>query len=49
MGTRPSAFPGLSDPDDFWAWYRNNNPYATVRPPRRHSFRLLRLGNVAID
>jgi hypothetical protein len=48
-GTHPNAFPSLGDPEDAWAWYRDNNPYATDRLPRRHGFRLLPPGNVAID
>jgi hypothetical protein len=48
-GTHPNAFPSLGDPDDAWAWYRDNNPYASARLPRRHGFRLLPPGDVAID
>jgi hypothetical protein len=36
-GTHPHAFPNLGDPDQAWAWYRDNNPYATgalAAPPR---------------
>ena len=48
-GTHPNTFPNLGDPDDAWAWYRDNNPYATERLPQRHGFRLLPPGDVAID
>jgi len=48
-GTHPNAFPSLGDPDDAWAWYRDNNPRATACLPRRHGFRLLPPGDVAID
>ncbi len=48
-GTHPNAFPSLGDPDDAWAWYKDNNPYATARLPRRYGFRLLPPGDVATD
>jgi hypothetical protein len=48
-GTHPHAFPNLSDPDQAWEWYRDNNPYATAALPRRHGFRLLPAGDIATD
>lgn len=48
-GTHPQAFPNLGDPDDAWDWYRENNPYATARLPRRHGWRLMPPGDVATD
>jgi hypothetical protein len=46
-GTHPHAFPSFGDPDQAWAWYRNNNPYATATLPRRRGFRLLPPGEIA--
>ena len=48
-GTHPHTFPGFSDPEDAWTWYRDSNPYATAHLPRRHGFRLLLPGEVATD
>ena len=39
-GTHPHAFPNLGEPDLAWAWYRDNNPYATAALPRHGRFRL---------
>jgi hypothetical protein len=48
-GAHPNAFPSLGDPEDAWTWYRDNNPYASARLPRRRGFRLLPPGDVATD
>jgi hypothetical protein len=46
-GIHPQPFPIRSNPDDAWAWYRDNNPYATAELPCHHGWRLLPPGNVA--
>ena len=47
-GTHPQAFPNLGDQDQAWAWYRDNNPYATaVDLSQHHGFRLLPPGEIA--
>jgi len=48
-GTHPQAFPNLSDPDQAWEWYRENNPYATAGLSQRHGYRLLPPGEIATD
>jgi hypothetical protein len=48
-GTHPQSFPNLADPDEAWDWYRDNNPYAIGRLPRRHGWRLLPPGDVVTD
>jgi hypothetical protein len=32
-GTHPQAFPNCAGADEAWAWYAENNPYATGRAP----------------
>jgi hypothetical protein len=48
-GTHPQTFPNLSDPDQAWEWYRDNNPYATADLSQHHGFRLLPPGEIATD
>jgi soluble lytic murein transglycosylase-like protein len=48
-GLHPQTFPNLGDPDQAWEWYRDNNPYATERLPRRHGFRLQPPGDIVTD
>ena len=33
-GTHPQACPSISDPDEAWHWYAQNNPYAGGGRPR---------------
>src|ERR1035438_1164382 len=34
-GVHPQTFPIRGNVDDAWAWYRDNNPYATAQLPHR--------------
>jgi hypothetical protein len=48
-GRFPHAYPIRDNADEAWAWYRENNPYATSELPRGTGWKLQPPGDIITD